>query len=189
MPYDPFFNILRDALYSKKSFRKLYTCLHELDGVRKVDFEGGADKAEKMLGAWKPEGAFEENCHLAMLAICDMMRAASALFKALDMAPRYNEAAKRQFEDPAYARSVLSEMRAALDRAVLAIGKYAVTHEKAIAKLGHTKDDLVRLAETQDMLCRLKGLLSDMELGVDRIPFTRFERLLDRAMEGKFIVR
>ena len=188
-PYDPFFNMMRDALYSQKSFRKLYTCLHELDNVRKVDFLAAADKAEALLKTWIPENAFEENCRLAMLAICDMMRAASALLTALDMAPRYNDAAKCQFEDPDNARAILAEMRAKLDNAILAIGKYSKAHESAIKNIGHSKDDLVRLSETQGVLARLKDLLSGAEAALDRIPLTRFERLLDRAIEGQFIVR
>jgi len=187
-PYDPFFGMMRNALYKPEAFRKLYSCLHELDGVRKIDFYAAAQKAEDLLLTWKPEGAFEENCYRSMLAICDMMRASRTLLAAFDTTKAYNEAAKRQFEDKAFALSVLDEMQKAYDDAIRAIKKYAQTHERAIAKTGHTRNDLALLSETVEILNRIKALLSGVGNAVDRIPFPRFERLLDRATVGKFII-
>ncbi len=74
------------------------------------------------------------------------------------------------------------------DDAIRAIEKYAHTHERAIAKTGHTRNDLTLLSETVDRLNRIKALLLDVGNAVDRIPFPRFERLLDRATVGKFII-
>ena len=187
VPFDPFFGMMRNALYKPEALRKLYTCLHELDGVRKIDFYAATDKAEALLAEWTPTGDFEKNCRLSMFAICDMMRAARTLLAALDTTKEYTEAAKRQFEDKAFARSVLKKMHDAFDAAILSIEKYKGTHERAIEKTGHTRCDLARLTETEDILHRIKALLAEEAL-VERIPFKRFDRILDRATMGKFII-
>ena len=59
----------------------------------------------------------------------------------------------------------------------------------AVENTGHTKADLTLLSETVGVLKRLGALLRESAAVVDRIPLTRFERLLDRAVEGKFICR
>ena len=187
-PYDPFFGMLRGALYSPETLYNLYTHREELANVRTVDFYAVAAKAEKLLSDWVPKGAFEENCRLAMLAVCDMMRASSDLLSALDTASLYNEAARRQFEDRDFARSALKKMNNAFDKAITSIEKYAEIHGRAIAKIGHTKIDSVLLSETVAALERVKALLSEVDKTGDRIPFPRFERLLDRALKGKFII-
>lgn len=188
IPYNPFFNMLRGSLYSPATLQKLYAHRKELDGVRKVDFYAAAEKAEGMLAAWTPVGVFEENCRLAMLGICDMMRAASDIVKVIDTDALYNEAARRQFEDGAFAKEALTKIKAALAQAIASIQKYAKTHEVAIAKTGHTKVDLTLLSETVSVLTRINDLLSASEAVIDRIPLPRFERILDRATTGNFIV-
>lgn len=187
-PYDPFFNMLRGALYSPATLQKLYAHREELANVRRVDFYAVAQKAEGLLSEWTPQNAFEENCRLSLLAVCDMMRASRTLLAALDMTKDYTEAAKRQFEDKAFALSVLEKMQDGLDAAIVAIEKYKATHERAIAMLGHTRNDLVLLSETVGILTRIKELLADEARVIDRIPLTRFERIFDRAAEGKFMI-
>ena len=187
-PYDPFFNMLRGALYSSATLQKLYAHRDELENVRKIDFYAVAAKAEKLLSDWVPKGAFEENCRLAMLAVCNMMRASSDVLAALDTASLYHEAAERQFADPDFAHFTLKRMKTAFDKAIASIEQYAASHKEAIAKIGHTKNDLVILSETASALARIKTLLSDVDKVIDRIPLPRFERLLDRALTGSFII-
>ena len=187
-PYDPFFNMLRGALYSPETLQKLYAHREELANVRRVDFYAVAEKAEALLVPWTAQNAFEENCRLAMLAICDMMRASSDVLSFLDASSLYNEAAKRQFEDKAFASAALEEMKALLAKAIASIQKYADSHERAIAKTGHPRADLALLCETVEVLKRMEALISNAGALIDCIPFTRFERLLDRAATGKFIV-
>ena len=110
------------------------------------------------------------------------------LLAALDTTKEYTEAAKRQFEDKDFALSVLKKMQDAFDAAIVAMEAYRETHAWAIEKTGHTRNDLTLLSETAEILARIKGLLADEARVVDRIPFTRFERILDRAISGTFMI-
>ena len=188
LAYQTWFGMARGMLFTPANIKKLYLYLLEITDRKPADFAGVADKADAMLDAWAPEGAFETNCYLAMRAAVAMVRASGAFVTAIDMHPLYFKAAKLQFEKPEEARAILESMVEAFCRAAEEMRSYSTAHATAIEPTGQTRLDLMRL-EACSMTVDLIAELIEEEINeLDRIPLARFERLVDYAVEGKFIV-
>lgn len=188
LAYQTWFGMARGMLFTPANIKKLYLYLLEITDRKPADFAGVADKADAMLDTWAPEGAFETNCYLAMRAAVAMVRASGAFVTAIDMHPLYFKAAKLQFEKPEEARAILESMVEAFCRAAEEMRSYSTAHATAIEPTGQTRLDLMRL-EACSMTVDLIAELIEEEINeLDRIPLARFERLVDYAVEGKFIV-
>jgi hypothetical protein len=188
LPYEPWFGMARNALFSPSTMKKLYLHIMGMSSKTRPDFAGVAAKADTLLDTWTPQGDFENNCYLAMRATVAMIRASGALVSAIDLHSLYYEAAQQQFENPSKAREILEQMVEAFRKAAEEMRAYSAVHAAAIESTGHTRLDLTQLdasAMTADLLAEL---LEEAVTELDHIPLTRFERLVDFAVEGKFII-
>ena len=188
LPYQHWFGTARGALFSPTSVKKLYLHSVETKGKNGSNFASFADKADALLDAWTPEGAFESNCYLALRATAAMVRASGALLSAFDLHPLYYEAAKVQFEDPKKAKDILEQMSSAFRDAANEMRSYSLAHAAAIEPTGQTRFDLMRTDACVMTVDLIAELIEEAIAELDRIPLTRFERLVDFAVEGKFIV-
>ncbi len=188
LPYQGWFGTARGALFSPPSIKKLYQHSVETEGKNQIDFAGVADQADALLDTWTPEGAFESNCHLALRATAAMVRASGALLSAFDLHPLYYEAAKQQFENPKKAREILEQIASAFRNAASEMRSFSGAHTSAIEPTGQTRSDLMRIDACVMTVDLLAELIEEALTEFDRIPLTRFERLVDFAVEGKFIV-
>nr|MBQ4317908.1 hypothetical protein [Clostridia bacterium] len=116
-----------------------------------------------------------------------MVRASAAVLAAFDMHKLYTRAAEVQFDSPETAAQMLDRIAGAFRRAINEIETYAAVHAKAIEPTGHSRNDLILLGETTCILEEIADILDTYRESLDRIPLTRFERIVDRAINGKFI--
>lgn len=188
LPYDDSFSTMRHALFSPSHLKKLYAVSVASAGKRTLDFDGAAEEVEKMLDDWKVEGDFETCCADALYAVAALIRASSVLLAAFDLHTVYTEAAICQFDDKTQADEKLSRIADAFRHAAKQMGVYGEAHKKAIEKTGHNRYDLVRLSETILLVKAFADAMDDMRRTLDRIPLPRFERIVDRIVERKFIV-
>jgi hypothetical protein len=188
LPYQGWFGTARGALFSPTSIKKLYLHSVQTNGKNASDFAGVADKADALLDTWTPEGVFEVNCYLALRATASMVRASGALLSAFDLHPLYYEAAKRQFEEPEKSREILEQIASAFRDAAGEMRAYSGVHATAIEPTGQTKFDLMRFDSCAMTVDLIAELIEEAITELDRIPLPRFERLVDFAVEGKFIV-
>lgn len=188
LPYQVWFGTARGALFSPPSIKKLYLHAVETKGKNESDFLGTADKVDALLDAWTPDGAFETNCYLAMRATAAMVRASGTLLCALDLHPLYFEAAKQQFDNPQKAREILEQIASAFRSAADEMRAYSSAHTAAIAPTGQTRLDLVRIDACVMTVDLIADLIEEANSELAMIPITRFERLVDFAVEGKFII-
>ena len=179
--------IMRKALFYPGAIIALYEYLAKRKTTT-VDLTAVASEAEQMLDTWQPQGEFEELCANAMYAICGMIKAADAVARAVDGQREYYRAALIQFEAPSEAKELLLGIAASFRLAITSVKDYSVLLERAIANTGHTKNDLVILGETCEKLAAIADVIEDSTKTIDLIPITRFERVLDRAIKGEFIV-
>ena len=187
LPYDCNFSTMRGALFLPANLMKLYEILEKGKPITVADLTDVANEALQMLAAWTPEGDFEKLCANAMYAICDMMKAADAVRRAIEGREKYRRSAELQFEAPEAAKKLLDEVATAFLDAAEQVRAYAETHERAIACTGHTATDLVLLQETCERLEKIASLIYGEKNISDRIPLTRFERILNRAVTGEYI--
>lgn len=187
LPYDRNFSTMRGALFLPANLVKLYEILEKGKPITTVDLTDVANEALQMLAAWTPEGDFEQLCANAMYAICDMMKAADAVRRAIEGREKYHRSAELQFEAPEEAQKLLDEVATAFLSAAELVRAYAMTHERAIALTGHTVTDLVLLKETCERLEKIASIISGEKDTLDRIPITGFERILNRAVTKEYI--
>lgn len=185
--YNKSYFAMRKALFVPASLIDLYNYLEE-DKSFSIDMRAVANEAKELLDTWVTEGDFELLCKNAHYAICDMIIAADALCRALKRREDYTRAALLQFENKDSAYEILTSIEDDFKSAIDYIKAYSVTLERAIMKTGHTRTDLILLGRTCDRLEIIANAINDAKMGVGLIPIPRFERILNLAAKGEYII-
>ena len=180
-------NMWAQCLFYPSGLQSLYEYSMQSGGQRDMDFIAAAEKAEKLLDTWIPQGEFERNCCTSMYGVAAMVKASAAVLAAFDMHKLYTKAAQVQFDSPETAAQMLDRISGAFRRAINEVEVYAAVHAKAIEPTGHSRNDLILLGETTCILEEIADIIDTFRESLDRIPLTRFERIVDRAINGKFI--
>lgn len=187
LPMCPQSMAMRSALYLPKEIHKLFRMAVENGGRQLYDYAAVAQKVEQKLDSWLPQSEFERRCHQAMYGICALLRASSALLDAFNLYPLYAQAAKIQFAQSDQAEQMLLRIIGAFRSAISQIQTYRQIHGKATAESGHTRNDLMRLSDTIQILQTMVELLQEEADFIRQIPLVRFEMLLERAVDGVFL--
>ena len=185
--YNKSYFAMRKALFLPASLIDLYNYLEE-DKSFSIDMRAVANEAKALLDTWDAEGDFEVLCQNALYAICDMIIAADALCRALKCREEYTRAALLQFDDKDLSKEILSNVADTFSSAIDYIKSYSATLERAVSNIGHTKTDFVLLERTSE---RLEVIVNEILLArneADLIPIPRFERVLNLAVNGEYII-
>jgi len=181
------FDPMRSSLFSPQTIITLYEKLK----AEQEDFFYGflpvIEKLEAKLHTWIPEGAFETNCFNAVASILEMIRASVFIVKALDTKKLYRCASEVQFNSPDSASMLLCRVASGFRAAANEVRTAAELHAIAIGPTGHTTNDLLRMQDVANVLEGIASAVDASKEAVLRIPLSRFDRILDHVVNGKYL--
>jgi len=185
VPYQHWHRFMRNSMFLHTMIPDLLKAADTQNTDAADGYAAAANKAEKMLDAWIPEGEFETRCCEAMHAVCSMIRGGTAMLNAMKQHALYRRAAEIQFDSPEIAAQMLERVAGAFRTAALEVRQYAQVHAHAIRKLGHSQNDLIRLGETVEIMNTLADRIETAVKTVDRIPLCRFDLLIRNMLERR----
>ncbi len=172
------FSLLRGVLMHRARLPQLLQRLATYDLTFMPAFYPVLDEAEAKLEGWVPRGRFEELARMSLSAVVEMIRAAMAIAFAVDNHRAYRQAALTQFEAPEATGQTLLRIAGDFRRAAAAVLAARRVFGAAIKGTGHTRSDLVRMAESADGLTTVAELLEQEATTVATLPLLRFDKLL-----------
>ena len=184
---------VRSALFVKERFEELPTTVFEQEKGLSAKTVAPIEKIDKLLGGWLPEGEFEKRCKAYLVSTSALMKAAFALYTALDSCDElYTTAAKLQFEKKAEAKELVKKFAERFSRAAELIKEYIPAHKAFIELVPtHTETDFIKLDNTLVYINNIIEILKELvdSPSFEMIPLPSIYCIIDHVTNARVIER